>query len=116
MKNSEKLLREFVQAIFMLHEEKPGGGLTDYGALRRVSRTDALAKGRSAIEATNGDIEKAAKELDIAPSTLYLAVQQEPSLEKSKERASDLDNSDKEKKKKEPSSSKLSNKRSSKGG
>jgi hypothetical protein len=84
-REQEKLIRNLIRRL--VTEEKPGGGLTDWGAERRVAKTDALADGRSAIEAAGGDVERAAEKLGIAPSTLYLAIQQEPSLEKSKEKA-----------------------------
>ncbi len=89
----EKLIRSLIRRL--VTEEKPGGGLTDWGAKRRVAAGDAMAQGRSAIEAADGDVEKAAGVLGVAPSTLYLAIQQEPSLEKSKEKA-DTENAEKE--------------------
>jgi hypothetical protein len=89
----ENLIRNLIRRL--VTEEKPGGGLTYWGAKRRVAGNDALADGRSAIEAADGDVEKAAETLGVAPSTLYLAIQQEPSLEKSKEKA-EAENADKE--------------------
>jgi len=85
--NIAQLRRMIRHRIVQLLEAKSGGGLTDLGALRRVARSDALSQMRSEIEAADGDVPAAAERLDVAPSTLYLAIQQEPSLEKSKEKA-----------------------------
>ena len=97
-RDQETLLRNLIRnTLHKLSEAKPGGGLTDLGAKRRIAKSDALAQMRSEIEASDGDVPSAADRLGVAPSTLYLAIQQEPSLEKSKERA----DKDQEKKQKE---------------
>ena len=63
---------------------KPGGGLTDLGALRRVNEREFIAKIRSALSSTNGDVEAAAKQLDIAASTLYLYLEEYSELQSAK--------------------------------
>jgi len=82
MKNFS-LLKEYIRCL--LTEDTPGGGLTDLGALRRVDEREFFAKIKSALSSSDGDVERAAKQLDIAASTLYLYIQQNPSLQSAKE-------------------------------
>jgi len=63
---------------------KPGGGLTDLGALRRVNEREFIAKIRSALSSTDGDIEAAAKQLNVAASTLYLYLEEYSELQSAK--------------------------------
>ena len=60
---------------------KPGGGLTDLGALRRVNEREFIAKIRSALSSTDGDVEVSAKQLGVAASTLYLYLEEYPELQ-----------------------------------
>ena len=53
------------------HKNTPGGGLTDMGALRRVSPGRFVSKVKAAVETSDGDIEKAASVLNAAPRTSY---------------------------------------------
>lgn len=63
---------------------KPGGGLTDLGALRRVNEREFIAKIRIALSSNNGDVEATAKQLDIAASTLYLYLEEYSELQNAK--------------------------------
>lgn len=76
-------------------KRKPGGGLTLWGARRKAVPTDALAQGRAALEAADGDVLAAADKLGVAPSTMYLAIQDEPSLERSKKQTEEESSSSK---------------------
>lgn len=65
---------------------KPGGGLTDLGALRRLRPREYNAKIRTALVGGQGDIEDSAKDLGIAGRTLYQALEDVPSLQSFKDR------------------------------
>jgi len=86
---SMKLLRiaisEAVQTI--LNEKKPGGGLTDLGALRRIQPLKWHGDVSRAISATGGDVADAADRLDISKRSLYAAIDDEPSLQTIKDEA-----------------------------
>lgn len=88
-----------------LLEDKPGGGLTDFGARYRVGKNDAIAQARQALVAAEGDVDKAASSLDISPSALRYYLDLEPSLEKTKEKVQkDSDDTEERKVKKESKS------------
>jgi hypothetical protein len=77
--------------------KKPGGGLTDMGALRRVDQSSWMAKVRSALGDVDGSVDDAAVQLDISPRRLYDYLDDEPSLEKTKQRYQQEDEKDEEK-------------------
>lgn len=52
------------------HKNTPGGGLTDMGALRRVSPGRFVSKVKAAVETSDGDMEKASQILNAAPRTI----------------------------------------------
>lgn len=70
-----QLLKAMISEILTERKRKvkhtPGGGLTDLGALRRVSPGRFVSKVKSAVETSDGDIEKAASILNAAPRTIY---------------------------------------------
>jgi len=84
MKNVS-LLKTYIRCL--LTEDSPGGGLTDLGALRRINEREFFAKIQSALSSTDGDVEAAADQLGVAASTLYLYLQENPSLQSAKETA-----------------------------
>ena len=52
-------------------KKTPGGPITDMGAWMMLEPAAAEAKIRSTLEATDGDIRKAAKQLDMSSRNLY---------------------------------------------
>ena len=94
MKNQNvRLLRDLINEVvkdFFLERRtkrrrKPGGGLTDMGALRRLNPREYNAKVRTALVGGKGDIESASKDLDISSRTLYQALEDIPVLQKFKD-------------------------------
>lgn len=82
--------------------QKPGGGLTDLGALRRVDQSSWMAQVRSALGDVDGDVEGAADALDISARRLYDYIDDVPSLEKTKDRYQrDAERKEEEKEEKE---------------
>ena len=103
----QELLREAIRETLLstLLEarkgKKPGGGLTDMGALRRVSPQRYMTQYRGALEASSGDVEQTAARLDVSPRTVWAALEDEPSLQKAKDSAEKRDEEDEEDKKKD---------------
>lgn len=88
----ERLLRRLVRdTLSTLAEMKPGGGLTDFGALYRLEKNEAIAQARAALVSAGGDVDKAAKILDVSPSTVRYYLDLQPSLEKTKEKEESKD-------------------------
>ena len=103
---ASKIKKLSLRALF---EDKPGGGLTDFGAKYRVEKGDAIATARQAIVASQGDVDKAADSLDISPSALRYYLNLEPSLEKTKDKVQkDDDNNGDEERTMKKESKKLS--------
>lgn len=97
MKRSNKASRSILS-----ERQKPGGGLTDMGALRRVDQSSWMAKVRSALGDVEGDVEDAANSLDISTRRLYDYIDDVPSLEKTKDRFQrDAERKEEEKEEKE---------------
>ena len=61
--------------------------MTDFGALYRIEKSEAVARARRALVAADGDVDTAAKALGIAPTTLRYYLDIQPSLEKTREKA-----------------------------
>mgnify|MGYP003340868980 CR=1 FL=1 len=106
-KETTDLLREAIRAVMLSNilearkGKKPGGGLTDMGALRRVSPQRYMTQYRGALEASSGDIEQTADRLDVSPRTVYAALEDEPSLQKAKDSAESRGEEGEEKKDRE---------------
>lgn len=88
------LLKEAIREILetMINEKrgkrtgrKPGGGLTDLGAWKRISKVKWSSQIRSALDGAAGDIEKTADRLEVSPRTVYAALEDEPQLQKAKD-------------------------------
>ena len=77
-------------------ESRPQG-LEALGALRRLQPLKWHGDVSRAISATSGDVEDAAKRLDIAPRTLYAALEDVPTLQAAKDEA-EIDSEEDEKK------------------
>ena len=77
------LVREALQVV--LAEKKPGGGLTDFGAKKRLEPNEWHGDVSRAIAATGGDVESAADRLGIAGRTLYAALEDSPTLQSVKD-------------------------------
>ena len=81
-------MRDTLSALI---EAKPGGGLTDFGALYRLEKNEAIAQARAALVSAGGDVDKAAEILDVSPSTVRYYLDLQPSLEKTKEKEESRD-------------------------
>lgn len=66
---------------------KPGGGLTDLGAKRRVQKLAFTGEVGGALEATSGNVYDTARRLEVSPRTVYSWLEDEPSLQRAKDRA-----------------------------
>ena len=91
-KTVEDIIRESVRSILRdiivekkRRGKKPGGGLTRWGAERKIRKNVFRGKVGDAISVASGDVDSAAKRLGVAPRTLYGYIQDEPSLQKKKE-------------------------------
>ena len=91
------------------HKNTPGGGLTDMGALRRVSPGRFVSKVKAAVETSDGDMEKASQILNAAPRTIQWWME-DPSFNDLKiAREKDREEDKKEKVKKEKAKEKREN-------
>lgn len=107
--SSTSLLKEAISEILktMVNEKisksgkKPGGGLTDLGAWKRISKVKWSGQIRSALDGASGDIEKTADRLEVSPRTVYAALEDEPQLQRAKDKIDreheDKDSNDKKK-------------------
>jgi len=86
-KSEEQLLREAIRLLLEKGKGKPGGGLTDLGAQKRLSRLKWSSQISAAIDAADGDIEKTADRLEVSPRTVYAALEDEPALQRKKDSA-----------------------------
>lgn len=84
------LLREMVREVLVerkskgrrrARKKKTGGPRSDIGALRQVQPNTFLTRVNAAISDNDGDVHRAAKDLDIAPRTLYGYISDEPKLD-----------------------------------
>lgn len=71
----------------LTERKKPGGPLTDYGALRKLNKKKADAEGRKALKSAGGDIHDAAKAVGVADRTFYHYIETDPKLEKAQKEA-----------------------------
>jgi DNA-binding NtrC family response regulator len=101
MIGKERLLKTAIKNIILeilterrKKRKKPGGGLTNWGAKRRVQKLAFTGAVKGALDATSGDVKDAADRLDISPRTLYGYLEDEPSLQRAKERAAGDDDED----------------------
>lgn len=104
MQKEEKILREAIRnmlknLILEKGKGKPGGGLTDLGAWRRISPLKWSSQISSAIDAAGGDIEKTADRLGVSGRTVYAALEDEPALQRAKDDADKESDGEDEKKK-----------------
>jgi len=91
------------------HKNTPGGGLTDMGALKRVSPGRFVSKVKAAVETSDGDMEKASQILNAAPRTIQWWME-DPSFNDLKiAREKDREEDKKEKAKKEKAKEKREN-------
>ena len=89
-KKQEAILTKAIKDMIR-ERRKPGGGLTDMGALKRINKPAWAAKIKSALRDTEGDVETASKELDVSARTLHGYIDDDFSLEKEKERSRSID-------------------------
>lgn len=88
-KKQAAILTEAVKSILQ-EKKKPGGGLTDMGALKRINKPSWTAKIKSALRDTEGDVETASDELDVSARTLHGYIKNDSSLEKEKEKSKSI--------------------------
>ncbi len=87
------LLKQFIKEALLNEKERkkksgkttPGGGLTDAGARRRVDRSAFMSSARNALNSQDGDVEKAAATMGVAPRTFYYYLEDEPKLQQHKD-------------------------------
>jgi len=89
-KKQEAILTKAIKSMIR-ERRKPGGGLTDMGALKRINKPAWASKIKSALRDTEGDVETASKELDVSARTLHGYIDDDFSLEKEKERSQSID-------------------------
>ncbi len=79
MKN---LIVEFVREVLAERKrsKKPGGPRTDMGAIRQLNPGEFSVRVKGAVDSAEGDVDKAADNLEVAPRTLYHYLDTEPSL------------------------------------
>lgn len=82
----ETLIRDIISES-LTERRKPGGPLTDYGALRKLNKKKADAEGRKALKSAGGDIHDAAKAVGVADRTFYHYIETDPKLEKAQKEA-----------------------------
>jgi len=96
MKKSElnllrESIREFTTEIIAerrrARKKKPGGGLTDSGAKRHLDPEGWRADVKNALLRNGGDVHKTADSLGIAVRTLYKFMEDEPILQRAKDKA-----------------------------
>lgn len=85
----KQLIKEMIENIRSEAKQSgkttPGGGLTRAGAQRKIDKTQFMANARNAISGNDGDIEKAADQMGVAPRTFYYYLENEPKLQKVKD-------------------------------
>jgi transcriptional regulator with PAS, ATPase and Fis domain len=79
-----KVVRELVREA-LINEKRakrrdPGGPRTDTGALRQLEPNSFVMRVRSVMADHEGDVEKAAEDLGVAPRTLYYYLDDETAL------------------------------------
>jgi hypothetical protein len=79
MKITVKRLRRMIREA-MLVEKHPGGPRTDVGALRQLEPNSFVMKVKSVMADHEGDVHKAAEDLEVAPRTLYYYLDDESAL------------------------------------
>jgi hypothetical protein len=79
MKN---LIVEFVREVLAekRRNRKPGGPRTDLGAVKQLNPGEFSVRVKGAIDSADGDVDKAADNLDVATRTLYHYLETEPDL------------------------------------
>jgi hypothetical protein len=79
MKN---LIVEFVREVLSekRRNKKPGGPRTDLGAVKQLNPGEFSVRVKGAVDSAEGDVAKAADNLDVAPRTLYHYLETEPNL------------------------------------
>jgi hypothetical protein len=97
------IIKDMVQES-LNERKKPGGPITDYGALRILNKKKADSEGRKALKSAGGDVHDAAVAVGVSDRTFYHYIETDPKLEKaqieaekqtgSTETASDADEKD----------------------
>lgn len=97
-----KLVKTVIRSLIkeVLTEEKPGGGLTVFGAEYKIQQSDAIADAMKALAASDGNAEDAAKSLGISPRRMYDYINMSSKLKKAQDKFQDEDKQEKESEKK----------------
>jgi len=82
----ETLIRDIINES-LTERKKPGGPITDYGALRILNKKKADAEGRKKLKSAKGDVHDAAVSVGVSDRTFYNYMEQDPSLEKAQREA-----------------------------
>lgn len=91
-----KLIREVIQKNTLSEDQRPGGGLTKFGAKYKILQSDAVADAMKALAGTSGDAEEAAKKLGISTRSMYNYIQQSKKLDSAQDRFQDEERSKEE--------------------
>lgn len=77
------LIVEFVREVLAEKKKrrrKPGGPRTDMGAVRQLNPGEFMVRVKGAVDTANGDVDAAARSLEVSPRTLYHYLDTEPTL------------------------------------
>jgi hypothetical protein len=100
LSNLRVLIRELVKESFLNEDDKPGGGLTQFGAEYKIQRSDAISDAMKALAASDGNAREAAKTLGISARRMYDYINMSSKLEKAQDKFQDEERKEKESDKK----------------
>ena len=80
-KDLPQIIIEFVRETLLEKTGAPGGPRTKMGAIKQLYPDNFSNRVRSAVKSAEGDVAKAANELDVAPRTLYHYLETVPQLD-----------------------------------
>ena len=89
----KKVIRDLLEES-LNERKKPGGPITDYGALRILNKKKADAEARKALKTAKGDVSDAAQAVGVADRTFYHYLETDPKLEKAQVEAEKTASSD----------------------
>lgn len=98
LKQFKLVLRHLINEV--LNEEKPGGGLTKFGAEYKIQQSDAIAAAMKALASADGNAEDAAKTLGISARRMYDYIDMSSKLKKAQDKFQDEERQGKESKEK----------------
>jgi Sec-independent protein translocase protein TatA len=100
LSNLKVLIREFVKESLLNEDDKPGGGLTKFGAEYKIERSDAIADAMKALAASDGNAREAAKTLGISIRRMYDYINMSSKLQRAQDKFQDEERKEQESDKK----------------